>query len=98
MKDQDENEDDVDDNKNNVLKYILYIRFTGLNWKRKKLGGGDFCHGLDLKDRPRPSGTFFLVVLVVVVEFQAVTRGENKLPCDYYTLDPRDFLQILNPL
>ena len=39
-----------------------------------------------------------LVVLVVVVRFQAVTRGKNKLPHDYYTLDPPLFLQIVNPL
>ena len=42
---------------------------------------------------------FLVVVLgvldvLVLVGFQAVTRGENKLPHDYYTMDPPDFYQF----
>ena len=42
----------------------------------------------------------FLVVFVVIVlvGFQAVTRGENKLRHAQYTSDPQYFLQILDPL
>ena len=32
-----------------------------------------------------------VLVDVLLVGFQAVTRGKNKLPHDYYTLDPPDF-------
>ena len=30
-----------------------------------------------------------LVLVLVVVGFQAVTQGKNKLPHDYYTLEPQ---------
>ena len=33
-------------------------------------------------------------LVVVLVGFQAVTRGENKLPHDYYPLDPQDFYRF----
>ena len=42
----------------------------------------------------------FLVVLgvvlgvVLVLGFQAVTRGKNKLPNDYYTLNPPNFYRF----
>ena len=39
-----------------------------------------------------------VLVLVILVGCQVVTRGKNKQPHDYYTLDPPGFLQILNPL
>ena len=35
---------------------------------------------------------------VVVGENLAVTRGKNKLPHAQYTSEPKDFLQILDPL
>ena len=41
--------------------------------------------------------TPFQVVLVLVGENQAVTRGENKLPHDYYTSDPQDFYKFWTP-
>ena len=41
---------------------------------------------------------FWCVVLVLVLGYKAVTRGENKLPHGQYTLDPQYFLQILNLL
>ena len=46
-----------------------------------------FCHGHGPKDRPLPSGHFWLVL----VENQAVTRGENNLPHAQYTSDPEYF-------
>ena len=33
-------------------------------------------------------------LVVVVVGFQAVTQGKNKLPHDYYTLDPPIFYRF----
>ena len=39
----------------------------------------------------------FQVVLVVVTN-QAVTRGENKLPHEYYTLDPQIFTDSEPPI
>ena len=40
----------------------------------------------------------FVVVRVVVLGNQAVTRGKNKLPHAHYTSDPKDFIQILKAL
>ena len=39
----------------------------------------------------------FVVVVLVVVGFQAVTLGKNKLPHDYYTSDPQDFYRFSTP-
>ena len=40
------------------------------------------------------SALVVVVVVVVVLGFQVVTRGENKLPHDYYTSDPPDFYRF----
>ena len=43
------------------------------------------------------AGTVSALVLVLV-GFQAVKRGENKLPHDYYTLDPQFFTDSEPPI
>ena len=39
-----------------------------------------------------------LVLVLLVLGFQAVTQGENKLPLDYYTLDPQIFTDSEHPI
>ena len=55
----------------------------------------DFCHDQDPKDQPRPSGTLLARCnLVLLLGYQAVTRGKNKLPHTQYTLDPQYFYRF----
>ena len=63
---------------------------AGIGWNRLKITYWTAMAGA--------VSALVLPVVVVVLGFQAVTRHENKLPHDYYTLDPPKFLQILNPL
>ena len=45
-------------------------------------------------DHHEPFQVVLVVVVVVVLKNQAVTRGKNKLPHDYYTSDPQDFYRF----
>ena len=49
-------------------------------------------------DHHAPFWLVLVLIVVVVLGYQAVTRGKNKLPHGQYTLDPQYFLQILNLL
>ena len=47
-------------------------------------------------DHQAPFWHIVLLVLLLVGN-EAVTRGENKLPHEQYTLEPEDFYRLLTP-
>ena len=63
---------------------------AGIGWNRLKM--------TDWMAMAGAGSALVLVGVLVLVGFEAVTRGENKLPHAQYTSEPPTFLQILDPL